>query len=81
LLAITPLPASGRELWGKMFDRYVFRTDADPAPYLPPDRRGILGPLFPALEGYMSAQLIRSLAKRLPRHLREQILRLMTPTR
>jgi hypothetical protein len=79
LLAITPLPVADRELWRKMFDHYVFRTNEDPAPYLPPERRGILGPLFPALEGYMRAQLIRSLAKRLPRHLREQILSLMTP--
>src|SRR5207248_11244276 len=65
-----------RERWRQMFDHYVFRTDGDPVPYLPQDRRGILGPLFPSLEGYMRAQLIRSLAKGLPRHLREQILRL-----
>jgi Cupin-like domain len=81
LLAITPLPAGDRELWRKMFDHYVFRTDGDPAPYLPPERRGMLGPLYPALEGYMRAQLIRSLAKQLPKHLREQILHLMTPKR
>jgi hypothetical protein len=79
LLAITPLPAADREIWRQMFDHYVFRTNGDPAPYLPPEHRGMLGPLFPALEGHMRAQLIRSLAKQLPRHLREQILRLMTP--
>jgi hypothetical protein len=81
LLAITPLAATDRELWRKMFDHYVFRPEGDPAPYLPPDRRGMLGPLYPALEGHMRAQLIRSLAKHLPRHLREQILQLMTPKR
>jgi hypothetical protein len=81
LLAITPLAAADRELWRKMFDHYVFRPEGDPAPYLPPDRRGMLGPLYPALEGHMRAQLIRSLAKYLPRHLREQILQLMTPKR
>jgi len=79
LLAITPLSAIDRERWRQMFDHYVFRTDGDPVPYLPQDRRGILGPLFPSLVGYMRAQLIRSLAKGLPHHLREQILRLMTP--
>jgi hypothetical protein len=79
LLAITPLPAGDRELWRQMFDHYVFRTNGDPAPYLPPERRGMLGPLFPGLEGYMRAQLIRSLAKQLPRHLREPILQLLTP--
>jgi hypothetical protein len=79
LLAITPLPASDREHWRKMFDHYAFRTEGDPVPYLPPDKRGMLGPLYPALEGYMRAQLIRSLAKWLPKDLREPILRLMTP--
>ena len=79
LLAITSLPAGDRELWRQMFDHYVFRTSGDPVPYLPPDRRGMLGPLFPGLEGYMRAQLIRSLAKQLPRHLREPILQLLTP--
>ena len=79
LLAVAPLPAEHRELWRKMFDHYVFRTTGDPAPYLPPERRGILGPLFPELRGFMRAQLIRSLAKQLPRHLREPILQLLTP--
>jgi hypothetical protein len=79
LLAITPLPQGDRELWRQMFDHYVFRPNGDPAPYLPPERRGMLGPLVPGLEGYMRAQLIRSLAKQLPRHLREPILQLLTP--
>jgi hypothetical protein len=79
LLAITPLSAVERERWRQMFDHYVFRTDGDPVPYLPPDKRGMLGPTSAALAGYMRAQLIRSLAKSLPGQLREQILRLMTP--
>ena len=79
LLAITPLPASDRELWRKMFEHYVFRPNGDPAPYLPPERRGMLGPLFPGLEGYLRAQLIRSLAKQLPRHLRDPIIQILTP--
>ena len=79
LLAITPLPAGDRELWRKMFEHYVFRPNGDPAPYLPPERRGMLGPLFPGLEGYMRAQLIRSLAKQLPKHMRDPILQILTP--
>ena len=79
LLAIAALPAGDRELWRKMFDHYVFRSNGDPAPYLPPERRGMLGPMVPAFEGYMRAQLIRSLAKQLPRHLREPIMELLTP--
>lgn len=78
LLAITPLPASDRELWRKMFDHYVFQSSGDPVPYLPADRRGMLGPLVPAVEGYLRAHLIRSLAKQLPKQLREQVMQLMT---
>jgi hypothetical protein len=82
LLAITPLNPSRRELWRKMFEHYVFRTEGDPVPYLPPDRRGILGSLFPAIEEYMRTQLIRSISKGMPKHLREQIHRLLSsPTR
>lgn len=81
LLAITPLPANRREVWRMMFDHYVFRTGGDPAPYLPPDRRGMLGPMTPALGDYLRKHLIRSLAKRLPRSLGEPILRLLLSSR
>lgn len=79
LLAITPLPAADREFWRKMFDHYVFQTDGNPVPYLAPEQRGLLGPLVPELEGHIRATLIRTLAKRLPKALREPILRLMEP--
>ncbi|HEV2703227.1 MAG TPA: cupin-like domain-containing protein [Steroidobacteraceae bacterium] len=81
LLAITPLSASRRELWHQMFEHYVFQTNGDPVPYLPPDRRGMLGPLSPELETHMRTQLIRSLTKPMPAQLREQILRLLWPMR
>jgi len=77
LLAITPLPESRRELWRRMFEHFVFQTEGDPAPYLPADRRGILGPLTPALEDYLRTQLMRSLTKPMPRPVAEQILRLL----
>jgi len=35
--------------------------------------------MFPGLEGYLRAQLIRSLAKQLPKHMRDQILQILTP--
>lgn len=81
LLAISPLPESRRKLWRDMFDHYVFRTHGDPAPYLPPDRRGVLGPLSPELESYMRTELIRSLTKPMPRSLAERILRLLESAR
>jgi hypothetical protein len=81
LMAITPLAASRRELWRKMFEHYVFQTGGDPVPYLPPDRRGMLGALSPELQTHMRSQLIRSLSKPMPAQLREQILRLLWPMR
>lgn len=81
LLAITPLPASRREAWRQMFDHYVFQTNGDPVPYLPPDRRGMLGPLTPPLKDHMRIQVIRSLTKLLPKQLGEQIRRLLWAAR
>ena len=63
LMAMPQLPASRREIWRKMFDHYVFQTEGDPVPYLPPDRRGILGPLNPRLENYMREKLIKALTR------------------
>jgi Cupin-like domain len=81
LMAITPLSPSRRELWRKMFEHYVFQTNGDPVPYLPPDRRGMLGALSPELQNHLRSQLIRSLTKPMPAQLREQILRLLWPVR
>lgn len=81
LLAITPLPPGRRQIWRQMFDHYVFRTGGDPVPYLPPERRGMLGTLSPELESHVRSQLMRSLTKRMPAPLREQILRLLQSAR
>jgi hypothetical protein len=64
-----------------MFEHYVFQTSGEPVPYLPPDRRGMLGTLSPELQTHVRTQLIRSLTKPMPAQLREQILRLLWPTR
>ena len=81
LMALTPLSASRRELWRKMFEHYVFQTNGDPVPYLPPERRGMLGTLSPELQNHIRSQLIRSLTKPMPCTLKEQILRLLWPMR
>jgi hypothetical protein len=81
LLAITPLSASRRELWRKMFEHYVFQSSGDPVPYLAPDRRGMLGDLSPELQSHMRTQLIRSLTKPMPAELRQQILQVLWPAR
>jgi hypothetical protein len=75
LMAIAELPESRRKIWRRMFDHYVFRTGGDPVPYLPPDKRGMLGAMNPHLETYMRAQIVRSLTTMLPREQAEQIQR------
>jgi len=77
LLAITPLAPERRVVWQQMFEHYVFQTDGEPVPYLPPDRRGMLGDMSPELQAHVRAQLIRSLTKQMAPPLREQILRLL----
>ncbi len=72
-MAIKALPASRREIWRMIFDHYVFQTEGDPFPYLPPDRRGILGPMNPRLESYMRTQIVRTLTASLPKAWAEQI--------
>lgn len=75
LMSITALPASRREIWRRLFDHYVFQTDGDPVPHLPPDRRGMLGPMDPKLEVYMRTQIVRSLLSVLPRSAVEEVQR------
>jgi len=77
LLALSDLPESRRKIWRMMFDHYVFRVAGDPVPYLPAQRRGMLGELTPTLQDHMRVQLIRSLTKGLPKALGETIRRLL----
>lgn len=81
LLAISSLPASRRDIWRMMFDHYVFRTNGDPVPYLPLERRGILGRLSPQLQEYMRLQVIRSLTKRMTQPWGEAIRRVLWEAR
>jgi hypothetical protein len=73
VMAISGLPESRREIWRRMFDHYVFRMGGDPVPYLPSDKRGMLGTMNPRLETYMRTQIVRSLTGMLPRPWAEQI--------
>jgi hypothetical protein len=75
LMAISELPASRRAVWRRMYDHYVFRSEGDPVPYLPTDKRGMLGAMNPHLETYLRTQIVRSLTTMLPREQAEQIQR------
>jgi hypothetical protein len=79
LLALRQLSPERREVWRQMFDHYVFQTNGDPVPYLPPDRRGMLGPLGPQQILYLKKQLMRSLVKQMPRELTVKILQALFP--
>ena len=78
LMSITELPKSRREIWRMMFDHYVFQTDGDPVPYLPPNRRGMLGPIDATLYAYMREGVIKSLVDPLPKPVAEQMWRRIT---
>lgn len=73
LMSVSPLPPNRRQIWRQMFDHYVFRTHGDPVPYLPPDKRGMLGEMNPQIESYMRTQIVRALIRTLPEKIREQI--------
>jgi len=79
LLALRALPPERREVWRMMFDHYVFQTDGDPVAHLPPDRRGMLGPLSDPQVQYLKKQLMRSLIKKMPRETGVRILQALFP--
>ena len=64
ILAMADQPPRRREVWRKLFDYYVFRTDGEPAGHLAPEQRGILAPPTPQLRERIRQFLIRSLSRR-----------------
>jgi hypothetical protein len=61
--ALRGLPPDQRAIWRTIFDHYVFQTDGDPAEHLPPQARGVLGPLTPELLQRMRATLKQIMTK------------------
>lgn len=55
--ALKHLPPEQRKVWRMIFDHYVFGLNGDPAAHLPPQAKGVLGPLTPELLGRMRATL------------------------
>lgn len=60
ILALRSLPPAERQAWRGLLDHYVF-AQAQPLEHLPPDRRGILGELTPALREALRASIRRYL--------------------
>lgn len=56
LLTFRNLPPAQRAAWRTVLDHYVFSEDA-PAPHLPPERRGMLGDMTPALAAELKRKI------------------------
>ena len=64
MLGVRDLPPPQREAWRAMFDAFVFEGGDDPGAHLPPERRGVQGPLSPAAAEQMRGILARTLSQR-----------------
>lgn len=60
LTSLRGLPDDQRAVWRAMFDHYVFGVNGDPGAHLPPDVKGILGPITPEQVAWARAALIQS---------------------
>ena len=47
LISLRGLPEDQKRVWRMLFDHYVFQTNGDPVGHLPPEMRGLLGPITP----------------------------------
>lgn len=64
MMTIRDLPADQRAHWREMFDHYVFAADAEAlVAHIPPEGRGVLDPMTPALAGRIRAYLLRALSR------------------
>jgi len=62
LLTIRDLPEAQRAIWRDVFDHYIFMQDGDPAAHLPPDRRGVLGPITPQHRAHIKTVVAKLLS-------------------
>jgi len=61
MINIAERPHAERMAWRAFFDNYVFRPERHPLEHLPPERRGILGPLQPDNFGRIRARIMQAL--------------------
>ncbi|HUK03330.1 MAG TPA: cupin-like domain-containing protein [Steroidobacteraceae bacterium] len=64
MITIAERPAAEREAWKAFFDHYVFRTEGHPLAHLPPEQRGVLGPLKPDNYANIRARVMQLLRGR-----------------
>ena len=61
MIAVSERPLEERRAWKALFEHYVFRENGHPVSHLPPERRGLLGPLAPANYGRIRARVMQLL--------------------
>ena len=59
--ALRGLPPAQRRAWRAVFEHYVFDAGRDAAGHIPPERRGLLGPMTPEQQAQARATLIKRL--------------------
>jgi len=63
-MALRGLPEDQRVVWRALFDHYVFGANGDPGAHLPPEAKGVLGPLTPEKVARMRATLSQALDRK-----------------
>ena len=61
--AIRDLPSGQRQAWAGLFDALVFEAETPPGRHLPPERRGVQGPLDEAGRRRLHDTLVRTLSQ------------------
>jgi hypothetical protein len=61
MITIAERPPEERKAWKAFFDHYVFRSNGHPLAHLPPEQRGLLGPLRPSNYGKIRALVMHLL--------------------
>lgn len=64
MITIAERPPLERQAWKAFFDHYVFRSDRHPLEHLPPQQRGVLGPLKPDNYANLRARIMQLLRGR-----------------
>lgn len=64
MITIADRPPEERQAWKAFFDHYVFRSNGHPLAHLPPQERGLLGPLKPDNYAKIRARVMQLLRGR-----------------
>ncbi len=63
-MSLRGLPEDQRAVWRALFDHYVFGANGDAGAHLPPDVKGVLGPVTPEKVARMRLTLLQELGRK-----------------